>query len=59
MSQVAFEADIEGYVLFIASELGWSKEEIQVYVANLRREIRSLKYRPWFLEKVVWGRKPE
>lgn len=59
VTQVAFEADIEGYILFIASELGWSKEEVQVYVANVRREVRSLSYRPWYWQKVVWGRKPE
>ena len=59
VTQIGFEADIEGYILFIASTLGWSKEEVQVYVAKLRREIRSLKYRPWYWQKVVWGRKPE
>lgn len=58
--QTALEADIEGYVLFIANVIaGWTREEILVYIAHLRREIRSAKYHPYFKVKAVWGRKPE
>lgn len=53
------EADIEGHIQFLASTAGWSKEEIQIYVAHFRRELRSMKYYPYFRGKVVWGRKPE
>ena len=38
---------------------GWTTEEIQVYIATLRREVRSGNYHPYYRQKVVWGRKPE
>lgn len=59
MAQLVLESDTEGYILFLASILGWSREEVQVYIAHLRREIRSNKYYPYSRQKVVWGRKPE
>lgn len=59
LSQAALESDIEGYVLFIANVIaGWSREEILVYIAQLRREIRSGKHHASFKIKAVWGRKP-
>lgn len=59
LQMVALESDIEGYILFIANTLGWKREEIQVYIAFLRRDMLSLKFNPYFWQKVVWGRKPE
>ncbi|KAG8167319.1 hypothetical protein KVR01_003008 [Diaporthe batatas] len=59
-AQTALESDIEGYVLFIANVIvGWSREEVLVYIAQLRREIRSSKNHSYFKLKAVWGRKPE
>ena len=58
--QYALEQDIEGRVLFMASVMvGWSKEELQVYAAQLRREMRSGKKHAYYRQKAVWGRKPE
>lgn len=58
-AQTALESDIEGYVLFIANVIvGWSREEILVYIAQLRREIRQSKNHTYFKLKAVWGRKP-
>ncbi|KAK2614105.1 hypothetical protein N8I77_000960 [Diaporthe amygdali] len=58
-AQTALESDIEGYVLFIANVIvGWSREEILVYIAQLRREIRNSKHHAYFKVKAVWGRKP-
>ncbi|KAH7142171.1 S-adenosyl-L-methionine-dependent methyltransferase [Dactylonectria macrodidyma] len=51
--------DTEGFVLFVMNLLGWSHEEIQVYIAHVRREIRNRKNHPYFRLKTVWGRKPE
>lgn len=59
LGQVALESDIEGYILFMASTVGWSRDEIQVYISHFRREIRSGKFCPYFTQRVVWGRKPE
>lgn len=51
--------DTEGFVLFVANLLGWSMEEVHVYIAQIRREIRNRKIHPYFRVRVVWGRKPK
>lgn len=56
-SQFALEQDIEGTVLFMARSVGWTKEEVMVYTAQLRREIRSGKHHPYFRQRIVPGRK--
>ena len=53
------ESDAEGYILFLGNILGWTRDEILVYIAHLRREVRSMKYHSYWPQKVVWGRKPE
>ncbi|KAK1763691.1 S-adenosyl-L-methionine-dependent methyltransferase [Phialemonium atrogriseum] len=59
-AQLSLEQDSEGWVLFMANVMvGWSKEEIQVYTTQLRREIRSGKKHAFYRQRVVWGRKPE
>lgn len=58
-AQLVLEQDAEGYIVFIANTLGWSREEVMVYSATLKREIRSQKYHGYYRQKVVWGRKPE
>ncbi|KAF4462526.1 methyltransferase domain-containing [Fusarium albosuccineum] len=59
-AQLVMEQDFEGLILFMTNVLGgWTREEIQVYVAHLRREIRSGKKHGWYWQKVVWARKPE
>ena len=55
----AIASDIEGYVLYMATMQGWSKEEVTVYAAHLRREMRDPNIHPYCHIKVVWGRKPE
>ncbi|KAK0611686.1 S-adenosyl-L-methionine-dependent methyltransferase [Immersiella caudata] len=57
-SQLVLEGDPEGYVLFMTSTLGWSREQILAYIAAVKRETRSGKLRPYYKQKVVWGRKP-
>ena len=42
----------------MASLQGWTKEEVYVYCAHLRREIRSGKYCPFYRQRVVWAQKP-
>lgn len=59
LSQTSIESDLEGYVLFVANTLGWSREEIMVYLAHFRHETRSGNFCPYYQVKVVWGRKPE
>ncbi|KAH9989104.1 S-adenosyl-L-methionine-dependent methyltransferase [Xylariaceae sp. FL0662B] len=58
-NQLALEQDIEGFVVYLwTTTMGWSKEEIQVYAAHLRRELRSKKYHPYYPQRVLIGRKP-
>ncbi|KAH8714719.1 S-adenosyl-L-methionine-dependent methyltransferase [Ilyonectria robusta] len=57
-AQATLEQDIEGYVLFMANTVeGWTKEEIEVYISLLRRELRAGKMHPYYLQKVVWAQK--
>ena len=54
----ALAADVEGYVLYMASLLGWSKEEVTVYCALLRRDVKDPRIHGYYKVKVVWGQKP-
>ncbi|KAJ4328117.1 hypothetical protein N0V84_001486 [Fusarium piperis] len=59
-AQEALEGDIEGHVVHVADlAWGWSKEQVMVYCAKLRKEIRSGKHHPYYRIKIVYGRKPE
>ncbi|KAF6813868.1 methyltransferase domain-containing protein [Colletotrichum plurivorum] len=58
-AQLTLLSDIEGYVLFMANVMStWSREEIHIYAAQLRREIRSGKLHGYYRQRAVWGRKP-
>ncbi|SPO04373.1 related to methyltransferase [Cephalotrichum gorgonifer] len=57
-AQHVVEADTEGYILYPATALGWSREEVTVFAAHVRRELYSPKTHPWYRQKVVLGRKP-
>ncbi|KAF4344584.1 phosphoethanolamine n-methyltransferase 3 [Fusarium beomiforme] len=56
--QAAILQDVEGTLMFIANLLGWTKEEIHVFAAQYRREIRSKTVHGYFRAKVVWAQKP-
>lgn len=56
--QLAFEQDAEGTVLFMATALGWTRDEVGVFLECFRREIRGGKVHAYFRQRVVWGRKP-
>lgn len=58
VAQLTLETDIEGYVLYPATALGWSREEVAVYAAHVRRQMRDPKSHGYYRQKVVWGRKP-
>lgn len=58
VQQMAFLADIEGYVMLMSATVGWSREQTIVFVAQMRREMRSGEYHPLFKQKIVWGQKP-
>lgn len=39
--------------------MGWKPEEIQVYIAHLRHQLRDPKVHSYYRHRVVYGRKPE
>ena len=51
--------DTEGYVLYMANLQGWSKEEVTVYAAQLRRELRNPAIHGYCRMKLIWAKKPE
>ncbi|KAI1174817.1 S-adenosyl-L-methionine-dependent methyltransferase [Nemania sp. FL0916] len=58
-ARLALEQDIEGFIMYMwTSVLGWTREEIAVYAAHLRRELRSPNYHAYYPQRVVIGRKP-
>ncbi|OBS27835.1 hypothetical protein FPOA_01778 [Fusarium poae] len=59
-AQAALEQDYEGYVMYMANMvLGWSRDDVVLYCAQLRKEVRSGKFHPFYRQRVVYGRKPE
>lgn len=57
--QCALEADLEGTILFMALESGWSDGDRLEFAINLRRELRFDHVHGWFLGRIVWGQKQE
>ncbi|KAK4447236.1 S-adenosyl-L-methionine-dependent methyltransferase [Podospora aff. communis PSN243] len=57
-AQAFFTHDTEGFVLFVAATLGWKREEIEAYIKLSHQEIKSIKKRAQYAQRVVWGRKP-
>ena len=58
-TRLAMFKDPEGFILFFANALGWKKEEIQVYMAHIRKELMDKSKRGYFTNRVIYGRKPE
>ncbi|GAB1317063.1 Methyltransferase [Madurella fahalii] len=57
--RVGWLQDPEGYMLFLANALGWKRDEIRVYLAHLRKELKDPKVHGYYRQKILWGRKPE
>lgn len=60
---LSFYPVLTSYIGFVVKTwsaiMGWSIEEIQIYAAHLRRELRSRTIHPYYIQKVVIGRKPD
>jgi len=57
--QMAVEQDTEGTMLYLATMLGWSREEVIAYIATLRREFRNKNIHGYYEQKILWAQKPE
>ncbi|KAJ8120985.1 hypothetical protein O1611_g10219 [Lasiodiplodia mahajangana] len=59
-SRLAMEQDLDGYAMYLfTNALGWSEQQVTVFLARVRKEMRDLRIQPYFLIEVVYGRKPE
>ena len=56
--RATLEKDTEGAIGFLASQLGWTKEEISVYAARLRRELRTNSVHAFCRFNLVYAQKP-
>ncbi|KAH7308947.1 methyltransferase type 12 [Stachybotrys elegans] len=57
-TRAALENDTEGTVGFMAVQLGWSKAEVAVYAAHMRKEIRNPAIHAYYAGCTVWAQKP-
>lgn len=53
---------IEGYTMFVLTKFGepepWSPEEVQVYLAKVRKEVESGGFHSYLFKRRVWAQKP-
>ncbi|KAK4184084.1 Demethylmenaquinone methyltransferase [Podospora australis] len=58
-AKLVLESDMEGYILYMWSAvMGWKPDEIQVFIAHLRRQLNDKAVHAWYQHRVVYGRKP-
>ncbi|KAI2626805.1 S-adenosyl-L-methionine-dependent methyltransferase [Xylaria nigripes] len=58
-ARLSLEQDIEGFLLYMWTKvLGWTKEEISVYAAHLRRELHNPNFHSYYPQCIVIGHKP-
>ncbi|KAK1761860.1 S-adenosyl-L-methionine-dependent methyltransferase [Phialemonium atrogriseum] len=57
-SRAAITNDVDGSVGLLAGQLGYSVDDVKVYAAHLRRELRSNKVHGYYRGSVVWAQKP-
>ncbi|KAI0162009.1 S-adenosyl-L-methionine-dependent methyltransferase [Xylariaceae sp. FL1272] len=59
-SRLAMLQDLDGYAMYLfTNALGWTKEQVHVYLARMRKEMHNMRLQPYFVIQYVWGRKPE
>ncbi|KAI1389997.1 S-adenosyl-L-methionine-dependent methyltransferase [Hypoxylon trugodes] len=57
--RAAMEEGMEGFVLYLYIKgLGWSHEQVTIYLSHLRRELRDPRKTPYIKIQCVFGRKP-
>lgn len=58
-NRAGIENDIEGTVGFSATQMGWTKEDIVLYAAQLRKELRQGKVHAYYKANAAWAQKPK
>ncbi|KAI9701939.1 MAG: hypothetical protein M1836_001283 [Candelina mexicana] len=60
MCELCWSDGIQGFTLaYFSRVLGWSKEEIEVYLVNVRKSLKDRRVHAYHKVYVVWGRKPD
>ncbi|KAI4863056.1 S-adenosyl-L-methionine-dependent methyltransferase [Hypoxylon rubiginosum] len=58
-ARFAMEEGMEGFTLYLfTNALGWSREQVTVYLSRVRKELRDRRKSPYLLIQAVYGRKP-
>lgn len=58
--RLAMEQDLDGYAMYLfMNGLGWSQQQVAIFLARVRKEMRDPRVQPYFLVEVLYGRKPE
>ncbi|XXH03378.1 hypothetical protein Hte_009776 [Hypoxylon texense] len=58
-ARFAMEEGMEGFTLYLfTTALGWTREQVTVYLSRVRKELRDRRKSPYLLVQVVYGRKP-
>ncbi|KAG5660131.1 hypothetical protein KAF25_003653 [Fusarium avenaceum] len=59
-AKLSLESDLVGYSQMIWQEvLKWPAHEYQIFLHQVRQDLRNKKLHPYFEVRFVWGRKPE
>lgn len=58
ITRAALENDTEGAIGFMATQLGWAKEEVSVYAAQLRKELRTNSVHSYYRANIVYAQRP-
>lgn len=59
-ARMSLESDLAGYSQMVWHEvLRWPAEEFEVFLMQVRQDIRNKHLHPYAKVRYVWGRKPE
>ena len=58
--RLIYERDMAGLITYAATILGdWTMEELNVWMQQLKHELRSGQVHGWYVYKTVYAQKPE
>ncbi|KAI2777396.1 S-adenosyl-L-methionine-dependent methyltransferase [Daldinia loculata] len=59
-AHATMEEGMEGFLLYLFTQgLGWTHEQVILYLSRVRKELRDRRKSPYSLVKVIYGRRPE
>ncbi|KAI1800692.1 S-adenosyl-L-methionine-dependent methyltransferase [Daldinia bambusicola] len=59
-AQSTMEEGMEGFLLYLFTQgLGWTHEQVILYLSRVRKELRDRRKSPYALVQIIYGRRPE